>query len=195
VSAPRLLAALGLAALIAPAAGAQGLGDVAARERESREKGEKKPGMAPVFTNDDLDVYRPPGSEDQASESEVSDEDEAESSRSSSASETEGSEGERFEPRGVDTAPQTEAVNRAQAEVDSITRRIRELNDRLNPMSMNYVYGAAASGDAAGEEIRIRNELSGLQERLVEARAELARAHEALSAARQGPRSRPVEPQ
>jgi hypothetical protein len=69
--------------------------------------------------------------------------------------------------------------------VDSIEKRIRELNDRLNPMSRDYVYGAARSGDAAGEELRIKQELSELEERLVRARQDLARANEGLGAARE----------
>ncbi len=190
MSTRRLALLLALTVVGAPVAFAQGLGDIAARERESREKGERKPGMAPVFTNHDLDERRPPGSEGEAADTA-----EPEESSSSGSPEGEEPEGERFERRDADVAPQTDAVNQAQAEVDGITRQIRDLSDRLNPMSMNYVYGAAASGDAASEEIRIRNELSALQERLVEARAELARANEALNAARQGRSPRPVEPQ
>jgi hypothetical protein len=181
-----------LTVLLAPvAAKAQGLGDVAAREREVRQKTGKKPEAAPVFTNHDLDARRPPGSEDDSEEATEP----AGSSSSSSVREDSEPARERYEDRDADIAPQTDAVNQAQAEVDSITRQIRELSSRLNPMSTNYVYGAAASGDAAAEEIRIRNELSQLEARLVEARQELARANDALNTARRGPGSRPVEPQ
>jgi hypothetical protein len=179
VIARRLALVLGLVMLLAPAARPQGLGDVAARERESREKGAKRPDMAPVFTNDDLEAYSPPGGEDEASE-EAPDVDEAGSSSGSSSTSRE--EPER-EPSGrqAELSARREAVNRAQAEVDSIERRIRELNGRLNPMSRDYVYGAASSGDAAGEELRIKNELAELQERLIEARQDLARANQARS--------------
>jgi chromosome segregation ATPase len=177
VSPRRLVLGIGLAVLVAPAAFAQGIGDVAARERESREKTGKKAAAAPVYTDHDLAARRPPGSEDDTP-------DVAEASETSSAPSRERDEPER-ERREADTAPQTDAVNRAQAEVDSIERRIRELNGRLNPMSRDYVYGEARSGDAAGEELRIRTELSELQERLVQARQDLARANEGLRGARE----------
>lgn len=175
----RLLLVSVLAVLVAPAALAQGIGDVAARQRESREKAGKKAETEAVFTNDDLDARRPPGSERDA-------DDAAESTTTSSAPTSERREPERrYERRDADTAQQTDAVNRAQAEVDSTERRIRELNGRLNPMSLDYVYGAARSGDAAAEELRIKQELSQLEERLVRARQDLARANQGLSAARE----------
>jgi hypothetical protein len=182
-----------LAVFLVPAAAqAQGLGDVAARQREVRQKTGKKPEAAPVFTNHDLDARRPPGSED---ESEDAAEPAVSSSSSSSVPDESDLARESYEDRDADVAPQTDAVNQAQAEVDSITRQIRELSSRLNPMSTDYVYGAAASGDAAAEEIRVRNELNQLEARLVEARQELARANDALNTARRGRGSRPVEPQ
>ncbi len=177
----RLLLALAcvLAVLVAPAALAQGIGDVAARARESRERAGTKTETGPTFTNHDLDARRPPGSERDA-------DDAADEAPPSSDSTSERREPERrYERRDADTARQTDAVNRAQAEVDSIERRIRELNGRLNPMSRDYVYGAATSGDPAGEELRIKQELSELEERLVRARQELAEANEGRNAVRQ----------
>ena len=174
--APGLLLVSVLAALAAPAALAQGIGDVAARERDSREKAGKKAETGPVFTNDDLDARRPPGSE--------RDDDDAGEATESSTEERREPE-RRYERRDADTAEQTQAVNRAQAQVDSIEKRIRELNGRLNPMSRDYVYGAARSGDAAAEELRIKEELRELEDRLVRARQDLARANQGLGAARE----------
>ena len=168
--APGLLLVSVLAALAAPAALAQGIGDVAARERDSREKSGKKAETGPVFTNDDLDARRPPGSE--------RDDDDAREATESSTEERREPE-RRYERRDADTAEQTQAVNRAQAEVDSIEKRSRELNGRLNPMSRDYVYGAAA------EELRIKQELRELEDRLVRARQDLARANQGLGAARE----------
>jgi len=179
VRARRLLLVLVLATLVAPAAFAQGIGDVAARARASREKAGKKTGTETVFTNHDLDARRPPGTERDA-------DDAGESTATSSSPTSERPEPERrYERRDADTAEQTQAVNRAQAEVDSIEKRIRELNGRLNPMSRDYVYGAARSGDAAAEELRIKQELSQLEERLVRARQDLAQANQGRNAAQQ----------
>jgi chromosome segregation ATPase len=70
--------------------------------------------------------------------------------------------------------------------VDRIEAQIRELNGKLNPMSRDYIYGAAQSVDAASEELRIRAELNELEERLAEARRDLAVATESMRAAQQG---------
>ena len=64
MTARRVATVLGLLAFLAPVvAAAQGLGDVAARERAKRAKQEEgnKASKAKVITNEDLDASRPPG--------------------------------------------------------------------------------------------------------------------------------------
>jgi chromosome segregation ATPase len=182
--APVLRLALVLAALGLPAAvAAQGLGDTAARERERREKEQqaKKGEEAPVYTNHDLDAIRPPDADDDSEDG-----DSTASEASDSREETPSRPVGRIRGRDDDLRPYRDGLSNAQAEVDQIQAQIQELNGKLNPMSRDYVYGAAQSGDAAGEEIRIKNELAELEERLGEARRDLAVATEALQAARDG---------
>jgi chromosome segregation ATPase len=183
--APVLRLALVLAALGLPAAvAAQGLGDTAARERERREKEQqaKKGEEAPVYTNHDLDAIRPPDADDDSEDGDSSASEASDSGREEAPSRPAG----RIRGRDDDLRPYRDGLSNAQAEVDQIQDQIQELNSRLNPMSRNYVYGAAQSGDAAGEEIRIKNELAELEERLGDARQDLAVATEALQAARDG---------
>jgi chromosome segregation ATPase len=176
-----VVAALGLPAV----AVAQGLGDTAARERERREKEEqaKKGEEAPVYTNHDLDAIRPPDSDD-----DDSDEDDAAASEAGDARREErpSRPAGRIRGRDDDLRPYRDGVSNAQAEVDRIERQLRELSGKLNPMSRDYIYGAAQSVDAAGEELRIKAELNELQGRLVEARQDLAVATESMQAAREG---------
>jgi len=173
------LAALGLPAAVA----AQGLGDTAARERERREKENqaKKGEEAQVFTNHDLDAIRPPDADDDSEE-----DDAGASGASDSREERPSRPAGRIRGRDDDLRPYRDGVSGAQAEVDQIQAQIQELNSRLNPMSRNFIYGAAQSGDAAGEEIRIKGELAELEERLGQARQNLAAATESLQAARDG---------
>jgi chromosome segregation ATPase len=173
------LLSLGTVGLVA----GQGLGDAAARERARRanDTAEKGKEATPAYTNFDLDAISPP-------------EEESESEGEEAASETSSPRRAQERPRpsgsvrGRDDAQrsQRDAVSRAQARVDGIENRIRELNGKLNPMSRDYIYGSAQSGDAAGEELRVRAELNELEEQLADARRELAVATEALNAAQQG---------
>jgi chromosome segregation ATPase len=173
------LLSLGAAGLVA----GQGLGDAAARERARRAKGntEKRKDAAPAYTNSDLDAISPP-------------EEESESEGEEAASETSSARRAPQRPRpsgsvrGRDDALRSyrDDVSAAQAQVDRIETRIRELNGKLNPMSRDYIYGAAQSGDAAGEELRVRAELNDLEEQLADARRDLANATEALNAAQEG---------
>jgi hypothetical protein len=166
-------------------ASAQGLGDTAARERERRAKEqekEKKPEH--VYTNDDLEKGRPPGEKTSDSGSTAG----TASSGSSTSSES-SSEDSSGPPPLPDMAganrPYIEAVRAAQQQVSAIERQIQEANAKLNPMSGDYIYGPSGSNDA-NDELRVRQELSDLQQRLVHARQDLAAANQALSNARQG---------
>jgi chromosome segregation ATPase len=176
------LVALGLPGVVA----AQGLGDTAARERERREKEKqaKQGEAAPVYTDHDLDAIRPPDADDDSEE-----DDDATASRSSGGSgreERPSRPGARIPGRDDPLRPYQDELSNAQAEVDRIEDRMRELSGKLNPMSRDYIYGAAQSVDAAGEELRIKAELNELEGRLIEARQELAAATESMQAAREG---------
>jgi hypothetical protein len=166
------LLALGIPGL----AGAQGLGETAAQERERREKKSqgKAKEEAPVYTNHDLDAIRPP----EAESDDEDDQDDGASASSTSPRRAPSRPRPSGGVRGRDDADRSrrDAVSRAQSQVDQIEARIRELNGRLNPMSRDYVYGEASNVDAANEEIRIREELSGLENELRQARRDLSDA-------------------
>ena len=175
-----VVASLGLPAVAA----AQGLGDTAARERERRQKEQpaKTGEEAPVYTNHDLDAIRPPDADDDSEDDDTAASEAGDSRREERPSRPAG----RIPGRDDPLRPHQDAVSNAQAEVDRIEARIRELNGKLNPMSRDYIYGAAQSVDAAGEELRVKAELSELEGRLAQARQDLAAATESMRAAREG---------
>ena len=154
-------------------AAAQGLGETADRERERRAKESQETGKesAPVFTNHDLDAIRPPEAK---SDSEDDSEDEAASSSASPRREERRRPSGRVRGRDDPGRQRRDEVSRAQAEVDGVEARIRELNGKLNPMSRDYVYGEARNVDAANEELRIRAELNELEDDLRRARQDLS---------------------
>ena len=162
------LLALGIPGL----AVAQGLGETAAQERERRERESrgKAKQETPVYTNHDLDAIRPPEAESNEED------DEAEGASAASPRREESSPRPSARVRGRDDADRRrrDEVSRAQTQVDRIEAQIRELNGRLNPMSRDYVYGEASNVDAANEEIRIRQQLSELEDELRQARSELS---------------------
>lgn len=162
--------ALGIPGLAA----AQGLGETADRERERREKeSQEKKGeeSGPVYTNHDLDAIRPPEAK---SDSEDDSGDDAASSSASPRREERPRPSGRVRGRDDPDRQRRDEVSRGQAEVDGIEARIRELNGKLNPMSRDYVYGEARNVDAANEELRIRAELSELEDDLRRARQDLS---------------------
>jgi len=150
---------------------AQGLGDAAAREKQKRRTAPKK--TTRVITNDDLRKEDP----DKKAEGD------SQAAQPGSASPTDTADyqaqRESRQPGGAtDGDSQQQAL--AQAQVDSARSavigaeaRVKELGDKLNPMSPSYVYGQANAADATGEEIRTREALRA-------ADAELAGAREAL---------------
>ena len=176
-----------LAAFLAPQLVlAQGLGDVAARERQKRETAGPRP-KARVLSNDDL-------KKDEAGKT-------ASSEAAASAPETtpDSSQAAREQP----DAPESEErarLEQAQAEVDSARegvvaaeQRVKELGDKLNPMSPSFIYGASQAADAAGEEIRTRQALREAEAQLAQARDSLVRANQAQERVRQGQPARPPE--
>lgn len=175
MSARRIPAVAGLLALVLPAwAGAQGLGDTAARERAKRATA-KKPAEARTFTNDDLAQGRPPEAAAPAGE------------EAALAPAPSGDASAPPEPdRAAQAKPYEDAVATASANLSAVESRTRELRDRLNPMSITYVYGAAQSGDAAGEEMRVKEELRQVEAQLAEAQEALAVANKALEDFRLG---------
>ena len=173
-------AVLGLLVFALPAwTGAQGLGAVAAREKSKRSAAGAKPG-ARSFDNADLDRGRRPGTTAGGGEG---------AAGTQSATAGESGSGALSEPepdRNAQEKPLLDAISAAQEGVAAVEARIRELSDKLNPMSITFIYGAAQSGDAAGEEARTRQELSEAQTDLLQARQALAAAQEALRESRRG---------
>jgi hypothetical protein len=66
---------------------------------------------------------------------------------------------------------------------------IKELQDKLNPMSTSYIFGASGSNDA-NEELRVREELRQAERDVASAREQAAAARKTLEDFRQG---RPVQ--
>lgn len=176
----RLAISLLLLLPLGAAAAAQGLGDAAARERQKR----KAPATAEpkrVYGDHDLEKGRPPakGGGDATSEGAASavpapvpqPDDEAAGDVAS-------------EERREQIERAAERLRVTQAEVSRLESRVKELQDRLNPMSLTYVYGQATSGDAAGEEMRIKDELARLPSDIELARRAVEDARKALDDAR-----------
>jgi hypothetical protein len=176
----RTLGACVLGALVASTADAQGIGDKAAQERAKRAQAKSK--EAKVFTNTDLDAGRPPGSKPSSEDQSASAA--AQSSEPSAPASSPDPYAERREQDKV----YVDAVTAAQAQVASVEARIKELNGKLNPMSLSYIYGSGGSNDA-NEEQRVRAELRQAEEELTSARQAVAQANQNLQDFRQG---RPV---
>jgi hypothetical protein len=168
---------LGLAALVlgvlAPAlAAAQGLGDTATREREKRAKqAAQTAAPARVFTDKDLDEGRPPG---QA----------APAGTSATAPAPEAGPPPLEDPQAA-VRPYIESLRQAQARVEAVGARIRELSGKLNPMSTTFIYGASGS-NSANEEAAVRQQLQEAESELREARVALTAASQAMEDARRG---------
>jgi hypothetical protein len=185
----RLFSVTSLAILAAVLGGttvarAQGLGDVASRERQKREAQKShEPGRA--YGNEDL-----PG---QSADKTGKKKDEAAPAGTSAAppvapsgEDSADDAGSVFAARKQRVADAEAAVRSAQAMVDGIESRIRQLQDMLNPMSPSFIYGATASGDMANAEARAREELRQSETRLAEARKALAAANQELEDAQLG---------
>jgi predicted nucleic acid-binding Zn-ribbon protein len=80
--------------------------------------------------------------------------------------------------------PYRDAVSDAQSKVASLEARIKELGEKLNPMSGSFIYGATGS-NSANEEAQVRDQLRQAEAELPEARQQLADATRALDEAAQ----------
>lgn len=177
----RLTVVLGVALLAAQGAAAQGLGDVAARERGKRLAGATAGKELRVYTNSDLREEDPAKKKSSTGE-------EATGPATERAGEVVRDENDRPIQTTGDSAADAMAARRqkveaaqsarddAQARVDAVEGRVRELQDQLNPMSPSFVYGQPNAANAPAEEARVRQELAA-------ATAELAAAREGLEAA------------
>jgi hypothetical protein len=184
MSAGRTATLLGLLALFLPGlAVAQGLGDLAAREKARREKQETAK-KAPVLTNEDLDKGRPAGA--------------APAGEGASASMSEGGGDSPASPpledRLAAERPYLDAVQAARGRVAELESRIQALQAKLNPMSSSFIYGSTGS-NSANEEAQVRSELQQAESELGGARQALVEANQALEDARQGRASGPRAPE
>ena len=171
---------------------AQGLGDVAAKEKQKRQAAPKT--KTRVITNDDLKT-------DEASKGKS----ETTSGASPATEPTptpSGYQAQREGPRSGEgeADSQQQAVAQAQAQVDgarsavvAAEARVKELGDKLNPMSPSFIYAQNHTADAAGEEIRTREALKGAEAQLASARDALVAANRDLDDVRQGRRPRSSE--
>jgi hypothetical protein len=175
VSAGRTAIPLVLLALVLPGlAAAQGMGDVAAREKARREKQEAAK-KAPVLTNQDLDKGRPAGAPP------------AGEGASSSPSEGGGDApaSPPIEDRFAAERAYIDAVQAARGRVAALESRIQELQAKLNPMSGSFIYGATGS-NSANEEAQVRSDLTQAESDLSGARQALVEANQALEDVHQG---------
>jgi chromosome segregation ATPase len=176
----RVAIVLGLVAFVLPAVSvAQGLGDVAARERAKREAA-KKASDAKVITNDDLDKARPPGSASPSGTS-VSGREERPAEDSSPPP---------IEDRLANERPYLDALQAAKTRVSQIEQKIQNLRSKLNPMSGSFIYGATGS-NSAEEEAQVREQLTQAEAELNEARQTVVAANQALQDHKQGRPSAP----
>jgi hypothetical protein len=171
-----LLVALGLG--LPGLALAQGLGDAAAREKQKR-KATPKGQPVRVITNDDLSKEDPNKKAEDGSQ--------AAQPGPAASTDTADYQAERESRQAggaTDGDSQQQALAQAQAQVDSARSavigaeaRVKELGDKLNPMSPSYVYGQANAADATGEEIRTREALKAAEAELAGAREGLVQAN------------------
>jgi hypothetical protein len=184
----RVAIALAVAgAFLVGTAHAQGLGNVAAREKAKRAESKAKKPEAKVFTNTELEEGRPPGWKKD------------ESAGESASPEVAGTPAESTEPRALSTSDRAEqersyveAITEAQQGVAAAEGRVRQLQEKLNPMSVAYIYGSGGSNDA-NEELRVRQELTTAEAQLQGARQQLGTANKGLQDFRQGRSSSPPE--
>ncbi len=182
------LSLVGLAARATP----EGLGDAAARERARRAKEAeaKKPPAVRSFDDQDLEKMHPAGekSKTEGASAAAAPTPEASGGGSegrSSESPDEGG-GPRPDERAAAERPYQEAVNAARERVSGVEARLQELRDKLNPMSVTFIYGTTQGGDAVAEEMRTRQAVTDAEKELAEARQALTQAEQALTDFQQG---------
>ena len=165
---------------------AQGLGDAAAREKQKRQTTPKSK-TTRVITNDDLRKDEPDKKAEGQGASPAQESGSAPSPSNSQA------ERESRSHTASESDSRQQAIDQAQAQVESARSaviaaeaRVKELGDKLNPMSPSFIYGQAQTGDAAGEEMRTREALRAAEAELAGAREGLIQANKNLEDVRQG---------
>ncbi|HVO12161.1 MAG TPA: hypothetical protein VMX54_15580 [Vicinamibacteria bacterium] len=163
-------------------AGAQGLGDAAAREKErrSREAQAGKKAEPATYTNDDLPNQAPAKKQDGQ-----------QPPAAGQAPAPEPSSPGPLAQRAAAEQEYQDKVDAAQKEVDALDARLKRLQASLNPMSPTYIYGGTG-GATANDEMRVRNEMRDTETQLAAARQALETAKNELSEFRLG--RRPVSP-
>jgi len=168
---------------------AQGLGDAAAREKQKRQAAPKSK-TTRVITNDDLRKDEP--DKDKKAEGQGASPALESGSSAASSSSHQAERESRSGAAGEGDARQQE-LDQAQAQIDSARSavvaaeaRVKELGDKLNPMSPSFIYGQAQTGDAAGEELRTREALRAADAELAGAREALVQANKNFENVRQG---------
>ena len=164
---------------------AQGQGDAAAREKQKRQATPNK--TKRVITNDDLRKDEPDKKAEGQGASPAQESGSAPSPSNSQA------ERESRSHTASESDSRQQAIDQAQAQVDSARSavvaaeaRVKELGDKLNPMSPSFIYGQAQTGDAAGEEMRTREALRAAEAELTGAREGLVQANKNFEDVRQG---------
>jgi hypothetical protein len=181
VSAGRTAILLVLLALVLPGiASAQGLGDVAARERAKRAKQEAAK-KTPVITNEDLDKGRPAGAASTSGEGASSTVPEGGGDAPASPP---------LEDRFAAERAYLDAVQAARGRVAALESRIQELQAKLNPMNGSFIYGPTGS-NSANEEAEVRSQLQQAEGELDGARQALVDANQALEDVQRGRSPRP----
>jgi hypothetical protein len=159
---------------------AQSLGDAAAREKQKRAAaGARQPPR--VLSNDDL--QKNAGTSGKTSADGTTAPAPEPSARVDPDERRHGGQDE-----GASRKAQLEqaqaAVDAARGGVVEAEARVKALGDKLNPMSPSFIYGAARSGDAVGEEMRTREALKLAETQLATAREALVNANRAYENAR-----------
>ena len=188
----RTATVLGLLALALPAVvAAQGLGDAAARERTKRDAAKKA--EAKVFTNEDLDQGRPPGTPAASGDGSPSAPPPSTEPPSSEGPEAGSAEPSPEAERRTEEQRYVDGLQAAQTRLAQIEARIQELQDKLNPMSTTFIYGDYNSfgTDKVKEEAEVRAALTQSQTDLDGARQAVAAATRALQDFKQGRLSAP----
>lgn len=188
MSARRIAAVTGLLGFVLVAAtAAQGLGDTAARERAKRAaKTQAKKEPAKSFTNEDLEEGRPPGAKPETGSTQAA------AAPQAAPQQEEQEAPSPAEDRLAQERIYLDAITAAQQGMTAAETRVRQLSDKLNPMSLSYIYGAGGSNDAS-EELRVREELREAESELQVARQTLATATRNLQEVRQGRRPESLE--
>ena len=168
-------------ALLPWPAGAQGIGDAAAREKARRAKENAgRSAEPPSYGNEDLRSGKPEGKKEG---------DAAAPQAAGSTAPAESTPEPRSPQAELKAAeqPYLDAVAAAQKQLDALEARLKELQAMLNPMSSTYIYGGRG-GAIANDEIRVRNELRDTEAQIPVARQALEAAKKDLSDFRAGRR-------